>query len=74
MSEPLHASHLSYSNPEHPEHLDWLIGRRKRFSKIIREGKRACKMSEEERKLVTDLANIIDRETKRLERINNKGE
>lgn len=68
MKDPLESCHLSYSNPEHPEHLEWLIGRRERFCKIIREGKRACKFSEHERKLVMELARIIEIETKRLRR------
>lgn len=56
----------SYSDPRHPEHLEWLIARRKRFEWILREGKRACKLSEDERAKVLELADMIRAGTKRL--------
>lgn len=59
---------LTYSNPDHPEHKDWLVKRRKRFCAIIREGKRACKLSEAERIAVIALAKLIDQGTREIER------
>lgn len=57
----------SYSNPSHPEHREWLTARRKRFTAILREGKRCCKLSPDEREKVIELCNLIEKNTKELE-------
>lgn len=55
-----------YNNPNHPEHITWKAQRRKRFVEIIREAKRVCKFSEEERELVIKLADLVTKNTKEM--------
>ena len=58
----------SYANPNHPEHKAWLVSRRRRMIWILREGKRACKLSPEERQEVIKLCDLLEKNTKELER------
>ena len=58
----------TYSNPDHPEHKNWLVARRKRFTSILREGKRAVRLEDDERKLVIELCDKVDRRTREIER------
>jgi len=55
-----------YNDPSHPEHLEWLKARRKRFVQIIREGKRTLKLLPDERKLIIELANLVEKNSKEL--------
>lgn len=57
----------SYNNPDHPEHKDWLLSRRKRFAEILREGKRICKLEPHERDLAVQLATAIEKTNKKME-------
>lgn len=55
-----------FSNPEHPGHVAWLTSRRARFVKLLREGKRVLKLYDDERKLVIELCELIDRNSAKL--------
>lgn len=57
----------SYNNPEHPEHKEWVLARRKRFIAIVREGKRICKLLPEERELVIQLCKLMEKNHKNFE-------
>lgn len=59
---------MKYSDPNHPEHLTWMIGRRKRFCKILREGKRVVKLSHDEKALVVAACALIEKNTKAIEK------
>jgi hypothetical protein len=56
-----------YSDPEHPEHKEWLLGRRERFRWILDASKRCCKLTPEERELVTKLRKVIKDNNVKLE-------
>jgi len=56
----------SYSNPDHPEHKEWLLARRERFRWILSHSKRACKLTDEERDLVTRLRKLMQINNDRL--------
>lgn len=58
----------SYSDPNHPEHKSWLVARRKRFTSILREGKRVVRLEDDERRLVIELCDKVDRRTREIER------
>lgn len=56
----------SYNDPRNPEHINWLIARRERFCKIVREGKRVCRLLPLERELAIQLCKLVEAETKKL--------
>ena len=62
---------LSYNNPDHPEHKEWLVGRRKRFIKILREGQRVLKLSPDERAVCKQLADLIAKNNEELLKLKN---
>lgn len=58
--------HLSYANPEHPEHREWLIARRERLYWILGSAKRDCKLLPEEKEMINQLRKVIKRNTEEL--------
>ena len=45
-------------------HPDFIKSRRERFCKLLREAKRTLKFSDEERKAVVELCNLIEKNTR----------
>jgi hypothetical protein len=56
-------NHKKYSNPTHPEHKEWLVGRRDRFYWILGSAKSSCKLLPEEKELVNELRKVIKKNT-----------
>lgn len=50
---------FTYSNPDHPEHKEWLRARRERFRWILKSAKSCCKLNADEKALVTELRKLI---------------
>lgn len=71
MNEPL-TTYKKYSDPSHPNHLDWWASRRNRYCKILREGKKLLRLLPEEKDLVTQLTALIDRNTTEKEKEQSK--
>lgn len=57
---------MKYSDPNHPEHIPWLIARRKRFLVILKEAS-ILRLFDEEKEMLRQFRKMIRLNTEQLE-------